>query len=122
MPTLLLRGRRKPLVTDEARRSRRPVEVIGDLAPDPVVPDGLDANGLKVAPDSESPDPVDSFLDEVEAEVGPDLGVTVVEVEVDAVVAPGQAWEEAEPTPIELQAVEPEIEVEPTVPETELEG
>jgi RNA polymerase primary sigma factor len=126
-----------PFVAHESRP--KSAEVVVDLGADNVMPPDLLAyagmNGRAPVPEDSavdggatepflgaSPEAVEEVL------VDPPEGIEVealVEgaegIEAEAVAEPAADWEAEEPPPHELER-EPEIEVEPTVPESELEG
>jgi len=109
-------------VAHESRR--KTAEVVVDPGPDTVAPpellayagmigreplpgEGAVEGGPPEPPLSEPPDGVETGAE--------------AEAEGEASAEPASAWEAEEPPPHELER-EPEIEVEPTVPESELEG
>jgi RNA polymerase primary sigma factor len=100
-------------VPDESRRDL--AEIAVEASADPLVPPDLlafvDLNGHPDAPpDGMATEPEVPFIEGV-PEIAEDGAVAVA----------GPAWDEAEPPASELEK-EPEVEVEPTVPEAELEG
>jgi RNA polymerase primary sigma factor len=111
-----------PFVAHESRP--KSVEVVVDPDPDTAVSPDLLAyaslNGQVPIPDNGAvPDGVpEPFL----AAPAKGAGLEASDgVEVESAAEPVTDWEAAEPAPHELER-EPEIEVEPTIPESELEG